>query len=287
MIKDYYTVTKPGIMYGNAITVVAGFFLASSGAIDWGLLILVLLGISFIIASGCVYNNYIDRDIDRFMERTKNRAIVVGSIKPMHALMYGTVLGFVGSGILFLFTNYITALVALVGLFVYVVVYSLWLKRTSIHSALIGGISGAVPPVVGYVAVRGTLDMGAVLLFVILALWQMPHSFAIAIYRLGDYQAASIPVLPSIRGVRTTKIQIVVYTILFVVATSLLFFFGYVGQVYLYSTALLGILWIGITIRGVYRDTKNDRIWAKKVFMFSIIVLLGWSLAIIVDRLFL
>ena len=209
MIKDYYTLTKPGIIYGNAITVIAGFFLASSSVLEWRLLPLILIGISLIIASGCVFNNYIDRDIDSLMERTKKRALVVGSIPSLYALVYGAVLGLLGTGVLLFFTNYTTVLVALAGLFVYVVVYSLWLKRTSVHSALIGGISGAIPPVVGYVAVSGTLDIGALLLFSILVLWQMPHSFAIAIYRLGDYQAAHIPVLPVMRGVSITKLQII------------------------------------------------------------------------------
>ncbi len=287
MIKDYYTLTKPGIIYGNAVTVIAGFFLASSSVLEWKLLPLVLIGISLVIASGCVFNNYIDRDIDSRMERTKKRALVVGSIPPFFALVYGAVLGLLGTGVLLIFTNYTTVLVALAGLFIYVIVYSLWLKRISVHSALIGGISGAIPPVVGYVAVSGTLDIGAVLLFSILVLWQMPHSFAIAIYRLGDYQAAHIPVLPVMRGVYVTKLQIIIYTILFVIATCLLFVFGYVGQLYLYSMVVLGALWIRITVLGLYSDTTHDTTWAKKVFMFSIIVLLVWCLVIIVERLLL
>lgn len=287
MIKDYYTLTKPGIIYGNAVTVIAGFFLASSSVLEWKLLPLVLIGISLIIASGCVFNNYIDRDIDSLMERTKKRALVVGSIPSLYALVYGAVLGLLGTGVLLFFTNYTTVLVALTGLFVYVVVYSLWLKRTSVHSALIGGISGAIPPVVGYVAVSGTLDIGAILLFSILVLWQMPHSFAIAIYRLGDYQAAHIPVLPVMRGVTITKLQIIIYTILFVIATCLLFVFGYVGQLYLYTMLLLGALWIRIAVLGLYTDATHDTTWAKKVFRFSIIVLTVWCLVIIVERLLL
>lgn len=285
MIKDYYTLTKPGIIYGNMLTVVAGFFLASEGVLQWRLLFFVLIGISLVIASGCVFNNYIDKDIDSLMERTKRRALVQGTITSKHALLYGIVLGFLGVSILVLFTNSLTALTALIGLFVYVIVYSLWLKRTSVHSALIGGISGAVPPVVGYLAVSGNIDMGAILLFSILVLWQMPHSFAIAIYRLSDYKAAHIPVLPAIRGVHTTKLQIVVYTILFVIATCLLFVFDYASKWYLYTMLIFGGYWILITVQGMYSKTKSDNVWAKKVFKVSIVVLLVWCLVIVLERL--
>jgi protoheme IX farnesyltransferase len=238
-----------------------------------------------VIASGCVFNNYIDRDIDVLMERTKKRALVTGSIPPTYALLYGAILALLGIGVLTFFTNSITVLVSILGLFVYVIIYSLWLKRTSVHSALIGGISGAVPPVVGYLAVSGTIDTGAVLLFIVLALWQMPHSFAIAIYRLNDYTAARIPVLPVLRGVRTTKLQIVVYTVLFVIATCLLFVFGYVGAWYLYLMIAFGGYWVRVALQGVYSKGSNDKAWAKKVFMVSIIVLLVWCLAITLERL--
>lgn len=284
MIKDYYTLTKPGIIYGNAITVIAGFFLASYAGIDWGLLIFTLVGISLIIASGCVFNNYIDRDIDALMERTKKRALVRRVIPLSYAFIYGTVLGMLGIGILAMYTNRVTFLVSLVGFFVYVVVYSMWLKRSSVHSALIGGISGAVPPVVGYLAVSGTIDAGAIILFSILVLWQMPHSFAIAIYRLGDYSSAHIPVLPVVRGIRATKIQIVIYTVLFVVATLLLYIYKYSGVLYAVSMSVVGIVWVWIAVKGLMLTNKEDKVWAKKLFMFSIITLLVWCLVIMVEH---
>ncbi len=287
MIKDYYTLTKPGIIYGNVLTVIAGFFLASRDGIDWRLLPLVVIGLSLIIASGCVFNNYIDRDIDALMERTKRRALVRGVVPIMHALLYGSVLGLIGVSILGLYTNLVTVAAALLGLFVYVVVYSLWLKRTSVHSAIIGGVSGAMPPVVGYLAVTGSIDVGVVILFLILVVWQMPHSFAIAMYRMGDYQAAHIPVLPVVRGVRKAKLQIIAYTVLFVITTSLLFVFGYAGKLYLYSMAILGGMWIGVTFLGFTPGRSDDKVWAKKVFVFSIIILLVWSVVIVLERLLL
>ncbi len=284
MIKDYYTLTKPGIIYGNALTMIAGFFLASEGVLEWRLLLLTLIGLSLIIAAGCVFNNYIDRDIDAHMERTKTRALVVGTISHTYALVYGAILASLGVIILFVFTNLVTVSVSLIGLFVYIVVYSLWLKRTSIHSALIGGISGAVPPVVGYCAVSGSIDVGAILLFCILVLWQLPHSYAIAIYRLSDYKSAGIPVLPVVKGVTATKFQMVVYAILFVIATDLLYAFDYVGIYYLCVMTLFGIYFISITYSGLRIEAGDDTIWAKKVFRFSIIILLVWCLSIVLER---
>ena len=281
MLKNFYSVTKPGIIYGNLITVAGGFFLASRGDIHLGLFLVTILGISLIVASGCVYNNVIDRDIDKVMERTKNRVLVQGLMSAPIALIYATFLGLLGISLLYTFTNNLTVIVATIGLFVYVAVYSLWFKRNSIHGTIIGSISGAVPPVVGYCAVTNHFDLGAVILFFILSLWQMPHSFAIAIYRLKDYTAASISILPVKKGIYWTKINMLGYTIAFVIATLMLNFCGYVGWVYLVVVGLAGLYWIRLAIQGFY--TMDDRIWARKMFFFSIIIIMLLSFMMAVD----
>lgn len=282
MFKDYYQLTKPGIIYGNAITVVAGFLLASGKQVDWWLMFAALVGLSLVVASGCVMNNYIDRDIDGLMERTRNRVLVKGSISPRNALIFGKVLAILGLGILYFYTNLLTAVMALVGLFVYVVVYSLWLKRTSTHGTIIGSISGAMPPVVGYLAVSGSIDFGAIILFFILALWQMPHSFAIAIYRLDDYTKAGIPVLPVKKGIRTTKVQMLIYVALFVMATFALPVFGYAGYVYLSVMTLLGFGWLTLSAKGFY--SINDKTWARNMFVYSIVILVAFCIIVIVEH---
>lgn len=278
MPKDYFSITKPGIIGGNAITVVAGFLLASRGDIDWWLLVATLAGLSLVVASGCVFNNYIDRDIDALMERTKERALVRGTITPRSALIYGSVLAILGLGALVFYTNLLTTGMAVLGLFVYVVVYSLWLKRSSVHGTIVGSISGAMPPVVGYLAVSGSIDLGVVILFFILALWQMPHSFAIAIYRLEDYTKAGIPVLPVKKGITITKIQTLVYVALFVMATFALPVFGYAGYEYLLVMAILGIGWLGLSASGLY--SKNNKLWARNMFVYSIAILVVFSVMI-------
>ncbi|HAS84918.1 MAG TPA: protoheme IX farnesyltransferase [Candidatus Yonathbacteria bacterium] len=280
-MKDYYQLTKPGIIGGNAITVVAGFLLASGGDVDCGLMIATLVGLSLVVASGCVMNNYIDRDIDGMMERTKNRALVIGTITPRNALIYGKVLAIFGLGVLAFYTNLLTTAMAVLGLFVYVVVYSLWLKRTSTHGTIVGSISGAMPPVVGYLAVSGSIDLGAVILFFILSLWQMPHSFTIAIYRLEDYIKAGIPVLPAKKGILVTKIQTLIYIALFVMATFALPVFGYTGYEYLLVMVILGLGWLGLSASGFY--STNNKLWARNMFVYSIAILVVFSIMIAIE----
>jgi protoheme IX farnesyltransferase len=282
LIKEYYSITKPGIIYGNAITVVAGFILASRGHIDWFLLFATLAGLSLVVASGCVFNNYIDRDIDGIMERTKNRALVRGLVSPRSALVFGIFLGVFGIAILAFYTNLLTVAMSLVGLFVYVVVYSMWFKRTSVHGTIVGSISGAIPPVVGYLAVSNNFDFGAIILFFILALWQMPHSFAIAIYRLPDYTKAGIPVLPVKKGILVTKIQMLVYIALFVLATFVLVVFGYTRQIYFFTMVLFGLAWIGLSVKGFY--TANDKLWARNMFIYSIVVIVVFFVVVLVNK---
>jgi protoheme IX farnesyltransferase len=235
LFKTYYQLTKPGIIYGNILTAAAGFFLASRGHLEPLLLVATLMGIALVMASGCVFNNYIDRDIDALMERTKNRALVLGLVSPYHALWYGAVLGILGAIILFLFTNILAGMTALFGLFAYVVLYSLWTKRTSVYGTLVGSISGAVPPVVGYIAVSHVFDLGVFIIFTILVFWQMAHSYAIAIYRLNDYGNAHIPVLPVKKGIAVTKKDMAIYVVLTTLAMLSLAIFKYAGSVYFLS----------------------------------------------------
>lgn len=180
MFKQYLQVTKPGIIFGNLISVIGGFLLASKGHIDYPLFVWTLLGVSLVVASGCVFNNYIDRDIDRKMERTKNRVLVKGLISPEASLVYATLLGIAGFMLLWFGANPLACWLGVMGFVVYVGVYSLYMKRHSVYGTLIGSLSGAAPPVIGYCAVTGDFDSGAAILLAIFSLWQMPHSYAIA-----------------------------------------------------------------------------------------------------------
>ena len=178
-LKLYYSLTKPGVTYGNAITAVAGYLLATATSFDIARFLGLTFGITFVIASACVINNYLDQDIDRLMTRTKMRALVSGKLPGWHAVVFSVVLGVVGIGLLAWLTNLLTVGVAIFGWIVYVVFYGMLSKRLSIHGTLVGSVSGAAPIVAGYTAVTNTLDAGAWLLFAILFLWQMPEFYSI------------------------------------------------------------------------------------------------------------
>lgn len=269
VLKNYYSLTKPGIIYGNVVTLLGGFLLASRQAFNLSLLISAIVGMSLVIACGCVLNNMIDSDIDLLMERTKDRLIARGIISKRAALIYAVLLGFVGFLVLSLQTNRLTVVVAFVGLFFYVVVYSLRFKRHSVFGTMVGGVAGAVPPVIGYLAVTNDFNSGAITLFFILFFWQMPHSYAIAIYRLKDYTAASIPVLPVRKGLAYTRISMLVYIVAFTIAAVMPWFLGYSGLIYFIVALCIGVFWFIQTIKPV--NAGNARSWAKKIFLFSVL----------------
>jgi protoheme IX farnesyltransferase len=267
---NYYLLTKPGIVLGNLITVAAGFLLASRGHFDFVLFFATLMGLAFIMASACVFNNYIDRKIDKKMKRTKNRALVTGLISGKNAIVFAVVLGIIGGSILYAYTNLLTVFVASIGFFVYVVLYSLWKSKT-IYGTAIGSVAGAVPPVVGYCAVSNDFDAGALILFSMLVLWQMPHFFAIAMYHFDDYRAAKIPVLPIIKGMLRAKIHMVVYILAFILTAGLLTLFDYTGYAYLVVTSLIGLAWLGLCLKGF--QSKDDHLWGRDMFRLSLVMI--------------
>jgi len=281
MIKQYLQVTKPGIIFGNLISVIGGFLLAAKGNIDFPLFLATLVGVSLVVASGCVFNNFIDRDIDRIMERTKNRALVKGLIPPNTTLVYATILGIVGFALLYIGANPLAMWLAVMGFVIYVGVYSLYMKRNSVYGTLIGSLSGAAPPVIGYCAVSGQFDTGALILLLIFSLWQMPHSYAIAIFRFKDYQAAGIPVLPVVKGISVAKHHITVYILAFMIATLMLTLSGYAGYKYLIVAGAVSVWWLGMALKGY--KAENDVVWARKLFGFSIVTIMSLSFMMSVD----
>jgi protoheme IX farnesyltransferase len=283
-LRAYYQLTKPGIIKGNLVSATAGFLLASNGTIEFLQLLYALIGIAFVIGSGCVVNNYIDIDIDRKMKRTNKRSLVTGEISGQSALIYAAVLGIIGLGVLGALVNYLTMFVGVAGFIFYVAVYG-YFKRKSVHGTLVGSISGSLPPVAGYVAVTGTIDLGAVLLFVTLAAWQMPHFFAIAMYRSQDYKDASLPVLPVVKGAKSTINQIIIYIILFITASMLLSVYGYTGWTYTIIVFGIGLWWLSIGLKGLKVSSKDTDKWARNVFKSSLFVLIIFSVMISINSL--
>jgi protoheme IX farnesyltransferase len=282
MMINYYLLTKPGILMGNLVTVAAGFILGIRGQFDIWLFLATLIGITLIMASACVFNNYIDRNIDKKMKRTKNRALVTGLINHRNALLFATVMGFLGGVVLLAFTNFLTFIVAGVGFFVYVILYSFWKSKT-IYGTAIGSIAGAVPPVIGYCAASNQFDLAAGILFAMMVLWQMPHFFAIALFHLEDYKRAGIPVLPLERGILRTKIHMILYILAFIPVTILLSIFGYTGNIFLIVTVCLGLTWLALAIKGFSID--NNKLWGQQMFRLSLVIITVLCIVMPFDRL--
>ena len=281
VIKKYLFVTKPGIVIGNLITATGGFLFAAKGRLDIVALLPIVIGISLVVASGCVLNNYIDRNMDRKMARTRNRALAQRRMSPKVAVFYASLLFMAGIPMLWAASNMLAIGVVLAGLGIYVGLYSLYLKRHSIYGSLIGSLAGAAPPLAGYCAVSNRFDMAALILLSIFILWQLPHCYAIAIFRFQDYAAASIPVLPVKLGIPAAKKHIVGYILAFMAASLMLTFGGYTGYRYLVVVTVLGLFWLVVTWSG-YR-TSNERLWAKKLLVVSILNIFVLSVMMSID----
>lgn len=278
-LKLYYQLTKPGIIYGNLLTALAGFLLGSHWHIHPWLLLGMLVGTALVIGSACVFNNYIDRTIDAKMARTKKRALVINLIKASHALIYASVLGILGFLLLIFLTNWLTVLCGIIAIVDYIFLYG-WAKRHTVHSTLVGSIAGAMPLVAGYTAAVNRINAATGLLFLILVCWQMPHFYAIALYRFADYKAAGLPVLPIKKSVLQAKIQITIFILGFTLASLGLTIFGYTGYSYLVIMAALSLWWLVKAFQGF--RSKDTSQWARKMFFISLIVNLTFCLVLAV-----
>lgn len=269
----YYALTKPGIVYSNTLTAIAGYLFASRWHVHVDVISALIGGTACLIAAACVYNNYIDRGIDANMSRTKKRALVTGEISAVSALSFGTLLGMIGLFAL-LHTNTLTVCIGLGAVLSYVVFYGISKRRTP-YSTLIGTVPGAASLVAGYTAVTHRLDIAAGLLFLVMLTWQMTHFYAIAIRRKDEYAAAGLPVWPVRYSVRSTTMHMITYSVLFIVAVCLLTAYGYTGVLFSLSIGLLGLWWLRLIFRGLQTETVA---WAKHAFLFSLVVLMAFTI---------
>jgi protoheme IX farnesyltransferase len=279
--KAYYELTKPGVTYGNAISAVAGFLFASQGMINWPTFFWITVGTTLVIGSACALNNYLDQDIDAKMERTKKRAKLIETVGSRNALIFAVLLGLIGFAILVAFTNWWVVLVEVIGYIDYVVLYGMWSKRKSVHGTLVGSISGAAPILAGYAGAAGGIDVGGLLLFAAIFVWQMPEFYSISIYRRKEYAAAGVPVSAVVRGVPRTIRQIFAYTLLFVLFTLALGLLGHTSLSYLVVMALLGLYWLYLGVQGF--AAKDSSAWARRMFKFSLTALLVFCGLISID----
>lgn len=275
---SYLQLIKPGITFSNTLTSIAGFFLAASIVeFHFSALIGAVFGIAFIIASACVVNNIIDRDIDKRMKRTAKRELASGVLSLRTARVFALVLAIAGFSALALYTNFLTFTLGVVAYAWYVGIYG-WAKRTTAYSTIIGGVAGALPPMAGYTALTGELDLAAWLLFLILFFWQLPHFYAISMFRRDDYAKAKLPVWSVRYGMKSAKAQIFWSVVAYAIVTALLALYGYTGIVYLILSTALSVYWIykGITLYNKVDDIK----WARTMFGVSLLVLLSMCVLI-------
>ncbi|WP_339249486.1 heme o synthase [Sporosarcina sp. FSL W8-0480] len=269
IVKDFLALIKIGIVNSNLITTFTGLFLAFqfSGVSfirNLDLMVYALLGTGLIIAGSAALNNLIDRDIDPVMTRTKARPTVTGRFKASYVLALA--LAFIVIGEVMLFTASLTAgLWGLAGVFSYVVLYSMWSKRKHVSNTIVGSISGAIPPLIGWAAVEPTLGLGAWALFLIMFAWQPPHFYALAMRRTEEYRAAGIPMLPVVKGFKRTKVSILAWVLLLF---PLPFLLADLGIGFIVLGTVLNIGWLYLAIKGF--KAKEDLKWATSMFIYSL-----------------
>ncbi|MED1441612.1 heme o synthase [Aeribacillus composti] len=266
--KDFLSLIKIGIVNSNLITTFTGIWLAlyfsgKSFLENIDIVVFTLLGTAAIIAGSCAINNFYDRDIDHVMERTRLRPTVTGRISSFQVLLLGT--GFISIGtILLLMVSISAAVIGLLGVFSYIVLYTMWTKRQYTINTVVGSIAGAVPPLIGWAAVDD-LNIIAWILFLIMFIWQPPHFLALAMKRSEEYRKAGIPMLPVVHGFEVTKRQIIVWVACLLPLPFYLFSLG-IGFIVL--ATVLNIIWLILSLIGL--KMKNDLKWSKWMFIYSI-----------------
>jgi heme o synthase len=278
-LADYAIILKPNVMSLVVFTAMVGLILAP-GSIDILTGAIAVTCIALGAGAAGAINMWYDRDIDCEMTRTQKRPIPAGRMRPLIALGFGVVLGVFSIGAMGVAVNGAAAILLAATLAYYVFIYTVWLKRRSAHNIVIGGASGALPPVVGWAAVTGSIDAGAIALFAIIFLWTPPHSWALALFRRDDYARARVPMLPVVAGERATRNQILVYTLLLIPATLAPVVIGMSGILYGAAAVVLGGMFLRHTLR-VWRDETDAS--ARPMFGFSIVYLFAIFVALLAD----
>jgi len=278
--RDYYELTKPGVVALMVFTAVVGELLASPGSVPWNALLVGNLGIALAAGSAAAINHLVDRGVDARMARTRGRPLPTGHLRTLHASVFATVLGASGLGLLYFAVNPLTAWLTFLSLIGYAFIYTLFLKRATPQNIVIGGAAGAAPPVLGWTAVTGSIDPHALLLFLIIFVWTPPHFWALAIHRRKEYAGVEIPMLPVTHGDRYTRWQVLFYTLLLVGVTMLPFATGMSGPLYLFGALALGIVYI---YYGIAMLVSDDRSLPMKSFGYSIIYLMALFAVLLFD----
>ncbi|MEM9278521.1 MAG: heme o synthase [Pseudomonadota bacterium] len=283
MPRDYFQLMKPRVMYLVIFTAFVGMLLAPGG-INPLIGLIAILCISIGAGASGALNMWYDEDIDRIMARTAKRPIPDGRIKPEQAFVFGIVLSVFSVMMLGVMVNWLASFLLAFTIFFYVAIYTMWLKRSTPQNIVIGGAAGAFPPMIGWAAVTGTISVESIVLFAIIFLWTPPHFWALALFRLKDYENASVPMMPNVQGEKSTRLQVFVYAVILGLTGILPAVLGYASLVYGLFATVLGARFILLSWK-VWREGSEDNNHAheKKLFGFSIFYLFALFAALGVD----
>ena len=281
LLKSYYQLCKPNVVYMMLICAFVGMLLAEQSVGSYSYLFVSLVGIAFCAASAAAINQVIDRKSDASMTRTDQRPLPKGELSATHASLFAVLIGITGATILYVYVNTLTMLLTIASLIGYAFIYTVYLKRATPQNIVIGGLAGAAPPLLGWSAVTNTIDPYALLLVLIIFVWTPPHFWALAIYRKEEYAKESIPMLPVTHGVVFTKLQIVLYTIILFIVSLLPYVVLMSGIIYLISALALSSAFLYYSINLYYSDNDED---AMSTFQFSIYYIFLIFLALLIDH---
>ncbi len=278
---DYVSLTKPRIIILLLVVALASMLIAAPGTVSPWIILFTLIGGALSAGSANAVNCLLDRDIDALMTRTRRRPLPAHRVEPPFAFAFAAVLGVAAFVLLAVLVNLLSAVLAIGALLFYVFVYTIWLKRSTPQNIVIGGAAGAMPPLVGWAAATGRVELPALILFLIVFLWTPPHFWALALYRREDYAKAGIPMLPVVAGEEETRRQILIYSVVLVCATLLLYLFGALGRIYGISALVLGGLFVALAL-----EVRRERSVAAAVrlFGYSILYLALLFGAMVADR---
>jgi len=282
-IKDYVSLTKPGVISLLILTTITSMYITPEGLPSLSLVLWTSIGGWLMAAASHSFNCYLDRDIDILMGRTGRRPIPSGRIPGWHAIVLGFVLMIAATAILVLAVNWLAAALSFAGLIYYVLIYTMWLKRTSFNNIVIGGGAGAFPPLVGWAAVTGSLSLPSLFLFAIIFYWTPPHFWALAIIRQKDYARAGVPMLPVVAGDHETRWQIVLYTLLMFIVTIIPTPLQMLGMAYLVMASVLGLVFAYYAVR-LYKEGTTTSAWG--LYRFSLLYLALLFGAMVIDRIY-
>lgn len=281
--RDYFELCKPNVVALMILTSLIGMLLSTDQWVPLSVLVFGNLGIALCAGSAAAVNHIVDRHVDDKMARTLNRPLAQGRLRPQQAILFALITGALGMAVLILFTNLLTAWLTLASLVGYAFIYTMFLKRATPQNIVIGGLAGAAPPLLGWTAVTGEIHYNALLLVLIIFAWTPPHFWALAVHRKEEYAKADIPMLPVTHGEKYTKINILLYTLLLMVVTTMPYLTGMFGWLYLLGSLLLGmgfLYWAVVMLRSTGGNS------GMKTFQYSIVYLMLLFAIMLVDHFF-